>query len=365
MSRIGLIGGYTAGHVFPMLAVAEAFRAHDGRAEPLFIGGRDSLEASLIRGHGYACHEIAGAPLYGVTTRLGTLRSYGTFLQGFAQARRLLARERVDLALGFGGYITAGPMLAARTLGIRTAIFEANVIPGRANRLVQRWMAVRLVAFPETARYPGWRPSEVVGYPLRSEIAALAEKTRTPPAGRVARVLVTGGSRGSSFLNRAAPALLGHVGRLGIALEVRHQTGLEPPEPVAGAYRAAKVAATVEGFTADMAHVYEQADFIICAAGAGTLAEIATLGLPALIVPISEVADDHQVANACVFAERSGAGWTRQGDWDEAALAAGAARLLSDSSAWHLAASRMRDAAPRNAASAVVSVCARLLSADR
>ena len=175
MPRIGLIGGYTAGHVFPMLAVAKAFRAHDAGAELLFIGGRHSLEASLIQSHGYTCHEIDGAPLYGVTTRLGRLRSYGAFLRGFAQVRRLLARERVDLALGFGGYITAGPMLAARTLGIATGVLEANVIPGRANRLVQRWMDLRLIAFPETAEFAGWRRSVVVGYPIRPEIAGLAE----------------------------------------------------------------------------------------------------------------------------------------------------------------------------------------------
>src|SRR5579864_3019174 len=136
MPRIGLIGGYTAGHVYPMLAVAEAFRARDSRAEVFLIGGRNSLEASLVRSRGYPCFEIDGAPLYGVTTGLGRLRSYVAFLRGFGQSRRLLSRERVDLALGFGGYITAGPMLAARTLGIATAIFEANVIPGRANRLV-------------------------------------------------------------------------------------------------------------------------------------------------------------------------------------------------------------------------------------
>src|SRR5215469_14169553 len=194
MPRIGLIGGYTAGHVFPMLAVAAAFRAYDPGAELLFIGGRDSLEASLIRSHGYACHEIDGAPLYGLTTPLGRVQSYGAFLRGFAQARRLLARERVDLAVGFGGYITAGPMLAARTLGIATAILEANVIPGRANRLVQRWMGLRLLGVAETAAFPGWRASEVVGYPLRPEIAALADAPRMAPAGRVARIIVTGGS---------------------------------------------------------------------------------------------------------------------------------------------------------------------------
>lgn len=366
MPRIALIGGYTAGHVFPMLAVAEAYRGHDPGVELLFIGGRDSLEASLIKDRGYACREIDGAPVYGVGTRLGQLRSYGAFLRGFAQARRLLARERVDLALGFGGYITAGPMLAARTLGIATAIFEANVIPGRANRLVQRWMHARLIGFPETAVFPGWRPSEVVGYPLRSEVAAVARDARAAPMGGVAaRVVVSGGSRGSAFLNRAAPPLLARIAGRGIAIEVVHQTGLEPPEPVARAYRDAGVPARVEGFTAGMADVYARAHFMICAAGAGTLAEVAALGLPSLIVPISAVADDHQVDNARVFAVRTGAAWTREADWDEAGVAESLAAALGNPEAWKIAATRMRGAARLDAATAVVSACERLLADHR
>lgn len=365
MPRVALIGGYTAGHVFPMLAVADAYRTHDPSAELLFIGGRDSLEASLIAGRGYACHEIDGAPLYGVATRLGRLRSYGAFLRGFAQARRLLARERVDLALGFGGYITAGPMMAARTLGIATAIFEANVIPGRANRLVQRWMHGRLLGFSETADYPRWRDSVTVGYPLRSEIAALVRGARSAPAGRTARVIVRGGSRGSAFLNRAAPAMLGRLARGGIGIDVLHQTGLEPPAPVARAYRDAAVPAAVEGFTAEMARAYAQADLVICAAGAGTLAEIVAVGLPALIVPISEVADDHQLANARAVADRTGAPWVREADWDEATIAEGLARVLDDAEAWNLAAARMRAAARLDAAAAVVIACERVLMAHR
>ena len=365
MPRIALIGGYTAGHVFPMLAVAEAYRAQDPGAELSFIGGRDSLEASLIKARGYACHEIDGAPLYGVATKLGRLRSYGAFLRGFVQARRLFARERVDLALGFGGYITAGPMLAARTLGIATAIFEANVIPGRANRLVQRWMAARLIGFPDTAAFPGWPSSEVVGYPLRPEIAALARQVRGAPAGRAARIVVTGGSRGSAFLNRAAPGLLRGLARRGIAIDVLHQTGLEPPEPVARAYRDAGVSATVEEFSADMEAIYARADFMICAAGAGTLAEIAALGLPSLIVPISAVADDHQVANARVFAERAGAPWVPEAEWNEGGIADDLARTLGASEIWELAAKRMRAVARLDAAEAVVRACERLLAAHR
>jgi len=365
MPRIALIGGYTAGHVFPMLAVAEAYRARDFRAELLFVGGRNSLEASLIADRGYACHEIDGAPLYGVDAKLERMRSYGAFLGGFAQARRLLARQRVDLALGFGGYITAGPILAARTLGLATAIFEANVIPGRANRLVQRWMHHRLLASPETADFPGWRESVVVGYPLRSEIARLGGQARAAPAGRHARVIVTGGSRGSVFLNRAAPKLLGRLVRGGMDITVMHQSGLQPPEPVARDYRDAAVPATVEGLTTDMAHAYAQADFVICAAGAGTLAEIAALGLPVLIVPISEVADDHQLANARAFAAHAGAAWVREADWDEAAVAKHLGHTLADAEAWGVAAARMRAVARPDAAAAVAEACERLLAACR
>jgi UDP-N-acetylglucosamine--N-acetylmuramyl-(pentapeptide) pyrophosphoryl-undecaprenol N-acetylglucosamine transferase len=365
MPRIALIGGYTAGHVFPMLAVAEAHRAHDPRAEILFIGGRDSLEASLIAGRGYVCHEIDGAPLFGVATKRGRLQSYGNFLRGFAQARRLLARERIDLALGFGGYITAGPMLAARTLGIATAIYEANVIPGLANRRIQRWVDCRLLGFSETVDFPGWRESVTVGYPLRSEIVELAGHARAGPIGRHVRVIVTGGSRGSAFLNRACPALLGRLVRRGIGIGVLHQTGLEAPEPVARAYGDAGVPATVEAFTVEMAQAYRAADFMICAAGAGTLAEAAALGLPALIVPIDDVADGHQVANARAFAGRTGARWVREADWDEAATAESLARVLADAEALQNARVRMRAAGRPDAASAVVTACEHLLAGRR
>jgi UDP-N-acetylglucosamine--N-acetylmuramyl-(pentapeptide) pyrophosphoryl-undecaprenol N-acetylglucosamine transferase len=365
MPRIALIGGYTAGHVFPMLAVAEAYRARDPRAEILFIGGRNSVEAALIAERGYACHEIDGAPLFGVPDRRGRLQSYGAFLRGFAQARQLLARERADLALGFGGYITAGPMLAARTLKLPTAIFEANVVPGLANRKVQRWVDRRLLGFPETAGYAGWRKSVTVGYPLRSEIAALAGIAREQPRGRDAEVIVTGGSRGSAFLNRAGPALLGRLSRRGIGLGVLHQTGIEAPEPVARAYREAGVRARVEPFTKEMARAYRRADFAICAAGAGTLAEIAALGLPSLIVPIADVADDHQLGNARAFANRTGAAWFREADWDEVAAADGIARVLDDAELWKNTVAGMRAIARLDAASAVVDVCERLLAARR
>jgi UDP-N-acetylglucosamine--N-acetylmuramyl-(pentapeptide) pyrophosphoryl-undecaprenol N-acetylglucosamine transferase len=365
MPRIALIGGYTAGHVFPMLAVAEAYRARNADAEIVFVGGRGSFEAKLIGEAGHACHEIDGEALFGVATRRERLRSYCSAARGFLQARRLFATAKIDLALGFGGYITAGPMLAARTLGIATAIFEANVIPGRANRGVQRWMDRRFLGYAETEAFPGWRASEVVGYPLRPGIAGLAGASREPPQGRDVHVLVTGGSRGSGFLNRTCPGLLAQIASRGIGVNVRHQPGLGDAAGVARAYREIGVSATVESFAGDMASVYRWADFAICAAGAGTLAELAAVGLPALLVPADDVADDHQRANAQAFSSRTGAPWIREADWDRNAIAEDLARLLGDPAAWRAAAAHIAGAARPSAASEMVCGCERLLEERR
>jgi UDP-N-acetylglucosamine--N-acetylmuramyl-(pentapeptide) pyrophosphoryl-undecaprenol N-acetylglucosamine transferase len=365
MPRIALIGGYTAGHVFPMLAVAEAYRARNAGAEILFVGGRGSFEATVIRERGYVCHEVAGAPLFGIETRRERLRSRLKVAQGFWQARRLFARAEVELALGFGGYITAGPMLAARSLGMATAVFEANVIPGRANRAVQRWMDHRFLGFAETAAYPGWRASKVVGYPLRPEIANLAGSARAPPQGRDIHVIVTGGSRGSEFLNRACPGLLGQVAARGIGISVRHQTGLGDIAAVARAYRGLGLSVTVEAFADDMASVYRWADFAICAAGAGTLAELSAIGLPAFLVPTADVADDHQRANAQAYANRAAAPWVREAEWDERSIADSLAQLLREPDALRAAAARTSDAARLDAAAEIVAGCERLLAERR
>jgi UDP-N-acetylglucosamine--N-acetylmuramyl-(pentapeptide) pyrophosphoryl-undecaprenol N-acetylglucosamine transferase len=144
-----------------------------------------------------------------------------------------------------------------------------------------------------------------------------------------------------------------------------HQTGLEPPEPVASAYRRAAVPATVEGYTGDMAHAYAEADLVICAAGAGTLAELAALGLPAVVVPISDVADDHQLANARAFAERTGATWAREAEWDETAISESLIRTLGSVDAWTVAAGRMRAAHRADAAEAIAAACERLVAGRR
>lgn len=304
MRRIALVGGYTAGHVLPMITVAEAYRRRHPRAEILFLGSRDGPEAGILSQHGCTLLAIDGAPLYGATCLHGRLRAYGLVCRSFWRARQILAEAEVELVMGFGGYITAAPLLAARSLKLATAVFEANGIPGLANRWLSRWADLLLAASPAVTSHPRWRDAIVVDYPVRRDVLALAAERR----GAIAesngplRILVTAGSRGSAFLNDACPALMATLARGGVAVSVHHQSGLDGAASVEADYCDRGLSARVEPFITDMAAAYRRADLVICGAGAGTLAEIAALSLPALVVPIASVADDHQSANAAAFA---------------------------------------------------------------
>jgi UDP-N-acetylglucosamine--N-acetylmuramyl-(pentapeptide) pyrophosphoryl-undecaprenol N-acetylglucosamine transferase len=163
-----------------------------------------------------------------------------------------------------------------------------------------------------------------VGHPIRQEIAELAS---SGPLGSL-HILVTGGSLGSAFLDRVCPSLCATVAAGGRSVTVLHQSCPERVETVTQAYAAAGVAAEVRPFL-DMAEAYRTTQLVICAAGAGTLAEIETLGLPALVVPIETVADGHQAANATAFGARSAVPCLRESQWRDTRAAALVNELLA------------------------------------
>jgi len=187
---------------------------------------------------------------------------------------------------------------------------------------------------------------------------------RTPPTGRgdgARRLLVTGGSLGSEFLNRAVPELVGRLRDLGLALEVRHQTGHRDAPAVARAYADAGIAASVTPYIDDMPGAYAWADFAITCAGAITLAELAAAGLPALLVPYAPASEDHQRPNAQAFADATGVWWVSEDAWRATTLAERLALLLTDETAWRALSARLRALAPFDAAARVVAECEALL----
>ena len=354
--KIALVASGTAGHVRPALAVAEAYRNHLGDPEILFLGAQDGFkfEDDLVAKSGYRLELIGGAPFYGVGP-LGKVRALFSVLTGMRQARRIFKDQGTDLVIGFGGYGTPGALLAAKRLGLHTAIHEANAIPGRANRFLARFVDRIFLAMPEAETgFPPARTS-VVGLPLRPEMAMLKNLARD--LNSPARVLVTGGSLGSTFLNQQAPLLIAAAKARGLACEVLHQAGPEGAAEVGEAYTQAGIDARVVPFIEDMATAYRWANLAVSACGAGALTELAFAGLPSLLVPVASVSDDHQTGNGKAFAAVTGALMVEERNWSVEESANYMTGTLSDASKYRLAVQGMRQGMHGDAASSMVKYC--------
>ena len=360
--RIALVVGPTAGHVHPAIAIAEAYRAAFPDVADVFVGAVAGPALRILAARGIPLETVSASPIagVGVASRLGAVASV---VPTFAQARRLLRKHDTRLAIGVGGYASGGVLLAARSLGVRTVIHEANVVPGLANYLLAPVAHRVHQGLASSSGDIAARGRVVTGHPVRAEIAALAAAMPAAPSPPAAvRVFVTGGSRGGRFLAEHAPDLIARIERLGVTLEVLHHAGELDADVVRDIYRARGVKATVAGDFLDMVQVYRWAHFVIARAGAGTLAELATAGLPALLVPLADAARDHQSHNARLFGEAGAAMWTREAAWHADELAARVATLLGDAAAWRSASRAARALATPDAAARIVADCESLMS---
>jgi UDP-N-acetylglucosamine--N-acetylmuramyl-(pentapeptide) pyrophosphoryl-undecaprenol N-acetylglucosamine transferase len=359
--RLLIAVGPTAGHVYPALAIAEAYRTLCPDIDVRFAGAFDPLAARLLGAHGYTLERVSASQLVnvGVAARLAAA---GRVVAGMVQARRLLRTHRTRLVLGVGGYASGAILLAARTLGARVAIHEANVVPGLANRLLAPLAHRVYLGFAAAASAFPARDPLVTGHPVRADIAALVGERRTAPdPDRPARVLVLSSTRGERFLADRVPDLLAAVERRGAGVEVLHQSGKLSADDVAHAYRLAGVKATVAPYLDAIASAYRWADLVVARSGAGTMAEIAAAGVPALLVPLADAPGDHQAANAVAVAATGAGIVVREAEWRCDPLAAQVAALLGEA-AWTTAAAASRRLARPDAAARIVDDCEALMT---
>ena len=356
---IAVVTGPTRGHVYPAWATAEAYRRAVGDLDVLVIDTPLGLAARLLPPGDWRHAPVSGSPLAGVGAR-GKLRAMARALRATGTVRRLLQAQRSRVVIAFGSYVTGAAVLAARSLGLATAIHEANAVAGLANRLAAPFATRVYLAFPSAARaFPG-RRCRRVGHPVRAAIQALAREPRQPPpGGRPARVLVVGGA---SFLAEHVPALLAHVSRQGVKLDVLHEAPGVDPGRLEAAYRAAGIQTRVTAEIADIASAYRWADFAIARAGAGTVTELGIAGLPALLVPLASAAADHQAANARAAAESGGAWWTPEREWRSEALGEQIGTVLRDPSLWSRASAGARRHTVVDAAERLVADCEAMMA---
>jgi UDP-N-acetylglucosamine--N-acetylmuramyl-(pentapeptide) pyrophosphoryl-undecaprenol N-acetylglucosamine transferase len=360
--RLLIVVGSTAGHVYPALAIADAYRAACGTVDARFAGVLDGPAASLLAARGLRLDPVDSSPLANVGLG-GKIVAAARVVLGIPPALSLLRAHGTRLCIGLGSSATGAVLLAARALGVRVAIHEANVVPGIANRLLAPFAhriylgsAAALRAFPARSRL-------VTGHPVRAEIAALAGEHRAPiDRGRAARVLVLSSTRGGLFLARHIPDLLAEVVRRGVAVEALHQASDTDPGEVAHAYRRAGITATVIPYLDEIASAYRWADLVIARSGAGTIAEVAAAGVPALLVPLADAAGDHQSRNAAAVAAAGAALAVREAEWHGPALGERLAALLGDPDAWKAASAAIRRLAVPDAAARIVADCESMMA---
>jgi UDP-N-acetylglucosamine--N-acetylmuramyl-(pentapeptide) pyrophosphoryl-undecaprenol N-acetylglucosamine transferase len=357
---LAVAGGGTGGHIFPGLAIAREFCRREPGARVLYLGAAGRLEERVVpregpwvRFHGLRVRGLKGQG------PLAALAALALAARAVAECRREIAAFGVDLLLGTGGYSSGPAAVAARTLGVPVVLQEQNAVPGLTNRLLGRIARRVFIAFePARAHFPGGR-TVLAGNPVRAEaLGAGGEVGR----GAGLAVLVLGGSQGARGVNRLVTGALPALAAGGHGLSFVHQSGEAERDAVAAAYRGAGVAGEVGAFFERMGERYAAADLVVARAGAGTIAEIAANGRPAILVPYPHAAGDHQRVNARWLAGRGGAIVVEeQGEHAPQQLARAIAALAGDRERLRAMAAASAAAGVRDAAARIVDECRRML----
>jgi UDP-N-acetylglucosamine--N-acetylmuramyl-(pentapeptide) pyrophosphoryl-undecaprenol N-acetylglucosamine transferase len=314
--RVVIAGGGTGGHTSAGLAVAAALRARLGEGVALaWIGSRAGMEATQVPAAGIAYHAIATGKL---RRRLAWRNVTDLGLRvpaGFVQAWGLLGRLRPDVVVATGGFVAVPPALAAAARRCPLLVHEQVVVPGLANRLLARVADRVAVTFAASASAFPAAKVVVTGNPIRPELLA-GERGRAfrrfdlDPA--LPLLYVTGGAQGSHRINRGVGAALAPLLALS---QIVHQCGHNEydDEGWLGTQAAALPSAlraryrVVPYVTNALGDVYAAAGLVVGRAGAGTVTELAALGLPAILIPLPGARGDEQTANARVLADAGAA----------------------------------------------------------
>ncbi len=321
--KVVLAGGGTAGHVNPLLAVAQELRSREHQVS--VIGTEEGLEAQLVPQNGFELLMVPKVPLPRKPGR-ELIVLPGQLMEAVDAAQVHL--QGADVLVGFGGYVSAPAYLAARKMGIPIVVQEQNVKPGIANRMAAPFAKAVSLAFPETKLSARRGITAVTGLPLRKEITNLARERKDVRRRKAARqwgaeqlglnpdlptLLVTGGSLGAQHLNTVAAEGSGLVPA---NLQVIHLTGHGKSAEVLR--RVGETTASrwlTEEYLLDMTPALAAADLVLCRSGAGTVAELGVLGLPAFYVPLP-IGNGEQRRNSQAQVRAGGARLVEDKDFD-------------------------------------------------
>jgi UDP-N-acetylglucosamine--N-acetylmuramyl-(pentapeptide) pyrophosphoryl-undecaprenol N-acetylglucosamine transferase len=325
LKRILLSGGGTGGHIYPALAVADEFKKQNPNIQIRFVGSHRGLETKIIPEKGFRLYSLGIGPLHSSVGRLQQLKTLLTLPLVFLHCLWILISFRPQRVMGFGGYASGPIVFMASILFFKTSIWEANVQPGIANRVLSKFVRRCYVVFEESLKHFPVDKTKCYGYPVRQEfdqlydqkMQTLKAQTSLPyESSKKLKVLAFGGSQGAKILNDLIPLVADANPDMSFTL----QTGLKNYDNVIknqssnfdnkakdqnfGLHSNLKILP----FLDPIIDHYVKADVIICRSGAGALAELAAIGANCLFVPFALASDNHQYKNALALHQRGAAG---------------------------------------------------------
>lgn len=351
--------GGTGGHLFPGLAVAEELR--DRGHEVLLIVSEKAIDSVALKAHPEFRAERL--PSVGMPSVLSPafIRFVRLMLESMSMCGDIYRKFKPTAVLGMGGFTSSAPVFAARRHRLPAFIHESNAIPGKANRFAARFTTRVLLGFKECARHFATGECIVTGTPVRRDLGnplpreEALERFKLDPARRT--LLVMGGSQGASGINqllfRSASALRG------LPVQVIHLTGERDDQLAAANYLREEVPAYVSAFHHEMGEAYSAADLIVSRAGAASLSEMGTFGLPAILIPYPFAADNHQEANARIFVDAGAAEMVLESETTSDVFSRLLCNLLTDDRRRKGMAAAVGGVQPSDAAKAVVDVIER------
>jgi UDP-N-acetylglucosamine--N-acetylmuramyl-(pentapeptide) pyrophosphoryl-undecaprenol N-acetylglucosamine transferase len=299
---IFVVASGTCGHIFPALAVADTLSSY---YEIIWIGTNNGIEAKHVQ---YKIHQIkfAGFRKKSILQQFIVIKS---LFSAITQSLQLIKAYHPVGVISFGGYVSIPMGIAAKIKKIPLIIHEQNSVAGLSNKILHLWSAQTLTAYKNVLASS---KTQVVGNPLRKEFSQNFSDFHKSDNSSKIKILIIGGSLGAKYFNEHLPAVLN---RLSNICSVLHQIGRNSKvNEVLSRYDLSRTDFKVQvvEFIDDVLQAYAAADFVICRAGALTVAEISCVGIPALFIPLPSAVDDHQFSNTKSLVEANAAFVVRQ-----------------------------------------------------
>jgi UDP-N-acetylglucosamine--N-acetylmuramyl-(pentapeptide) pyrophosphoryl-undecaprenol N-acetylglucosamine transferase len=303
-------GGGTGGHLYPGISVAQALLKRDPAIKPLFLTTNKEIDRVILGPTGF---EFIAQPIVPpVKTVSGLLKFWRSWRETRDIVKGVIRERRPAAILGLGGYAAGVAVKEGAQRGVKAAILNPDVIPGKANQYLLQYVDTVCCQFAQTAEHvEEWHRAKLTftGCPVRDDILALPPRDEAiarlglDPAMRT--LVVTGASLGAQTINEAILTMLKDVTLRG--WQILHLSGRDHVDAVRAGYRELSQPAVILDFTPAMSDVWSVADIAISRSGASSCAELTACGVPSVLLPYPYHKDMHQRANAQVLADAGAA----------------------------------------------------------